>query len=110
MPLTIAIDAMGGDLGPQIVVAALAEPLRSNPNLQLVLFGDQKRLSQLVSNSLDASLAERVEIRHSPTAVNNADKPSTVLRSNRDSSMAMAIKASLMVLRIVASAAVIPVP
>ena len=93
MRLTIAIDAMGGDLGPQIVVAALEEPLTRNPSLQILLFGDQQQLSPLVTSALDASLAERVVIHHCPNTVSNADKPSAVLRSNRDSSMAMAIKA-----------------
>lgn len=93
MRLTIAIDAMGGDLGPQIVVEALEEPLKSNPNLKLMLFGDQHLLSPLVSTMLDNNLAQRVEIHHSPTAVSSSDKPSAVLRSNLDSSMAMAIKA-----------------
>lgn len=92
MRLTISIDAMGGDLGPQIVVAALEEPLKNYTNLHLLLFGDHKLLTSLVSSTLEASLAERVEICHSPTTVNSADKPSAALRSNGDSSMAMAIK------------------
>ena len=41
---TIALDAMGGDLGPEIVILAAQESLDKHESLRIVFFGKEKEL------------------------------------------------------------------
>ena len=41
--LTIALDAMGGDAAPAIVIAGAARVLEQLPDLRFLLFGDAPR-------------------------------------------------------------------
>ena len=48
MSLTISIDAMGGDFGPQVTIPASLDCLKSNPDLNLILVGDEVIIKQLL--------------------------------------------------------------
>ena len=41
--IKIAIDAMGGDFGPSVVINGAYLALKKNPNLKFVFFGDKKK-------------------------------------------------------------------
>ena len=41
---TIALDAMGGDHGPSVVVPAALQVLTETPNLNIILVGDEATL------------------------------------------------------------------
>lgn len=88
--LTISIDAMGGDSGPGIVVAALARSVVRHPAARFILHGDEAVLAPLLAKR--AKLFERVAVRHSPEQVKMDDKPSLVLRRGRNTSMWRAIE------------------
>ena len=47
--LTIAIDAMGGDSGPEMVMAALEIVATRHPGVQMLAFGDEARLTPLLA-------------------------------------------------------------
>ena len=49
MSLTIALDAMGGDAAPGIVVAGAALALEQQPDLRFLLFGDDPQLEPLLA-------------------------------------------------------------
>src|SRR5437763_7051397 len=83
--LTVSVDAMGGDAGPAVVVAALARCAVRHPTARFLLHGDEAQLKPLVARR--AKLAPRVEVRHSADAVRMEDKPSQVLRRGRNTSM-----------------------
>jgi phosphate acyltransferase len=89
--LTIAIDAMGGDHAPKMVVGGVAIARQRFPETKFILFGDEARVRPL----LDAAegLAAACELRHSPEVVTGDMKPSAALRSARRSSMRLAIDA-----------------
>ena len=87
--LTVSIDAMGGDAGPCIVVAALLKTVQRHSNVQFILHGDEAELAPLVARH--ARLKERVIIRHAPGRVSMEDKPSHVLRRGKDTSMWRAV-------------------
>ena len=90
--LTIALDAMGGDAGPDMVIPGAALASVRHPELRFLLFGDKARLARLVE--ADPRLKERSEIRHCEIAVSMEDKPSQALRRGRGkSSMWLAIDA-----------------
>jgi glycerol-3-phosphate acyltransferase PlsX len=86
----IALDAMGGDHGPQVVVPAAVNALSSYPNLQLILVGKRESLeSQL--QAIGALNNPRLLIRETTQVVEMGESPATALRTKRDSSMRVAI-------------------
>ena len=88
----IAVDAMGGDLGPAEVVAAVRLALDEFPGLNPVtLVGDQAQLQPLVDQAGLGGL-ETVQILHASEVVTMDDKPLAALRRKKDSSMLRAIE------------------
>jgi len=86
---TIALDAMSGDLGAEVVVRAAAASLDKHPNLELVLVGDQRELGALVSRIVGDEA--RLSIRHASEVVEMTDAPGEAVRRKKDSSMRVAI-------------------
>jgi len=87
---TVSIDAMGGDAGPGIVVAALARSAIRHPNVKFLVHGDEAVLKPLFAKR--PKLLPRVEIRHSAERVRMEEKPSQALRRGRNTSMWRAIE------------------
>lgn len=90
-PLTIALDAMGGDQAPQMVVEGANIARKRFPQVRYLLFGDEQKIAPLVERS--PGLKDCCEIRHTPDAVAGSEKPSVALRTGRRSSMRLAIDA-----------------
>jgi glycerol-3-phosphate acyltransferase PlsX len=88
--LTVSIDAMGGDSGPGIVVAALARSSVRYPAVRFILHGDEAALKPLLAKR--AKLSDRVTVRHASEQVRMDDKPSLALRRGRNTSMWHAIE------------------
>lgn len=88
---TIALDAMGGDHGPEVVVPAALRFLREHDGeLGLILVGDKEELQR----RLDAARAgsnPRIRIHHASQTVAMDELPSHALRNKKDSSMRVAI-------------------
>jgi glycerol-3-phosphate acyltransferase PlsX len=88
----IALDAMGGDHGPGVVVAGAELALSRHPDSEFLLFGN----ASLIAPLLDArpELSARSRLTHTEVAVRMEDKPSQALRYGRwKSSMWLAIDA-----------------
>ena len=88
----IALDAMGGDHGPSVVVPGADRALAEHPDSTFILFGDRARIDPL----LDAHPRLKADARvvHTDVAVRMDDKPSQALRNGRwKSSMWLAIDA-----------------
>ena len=83
--LTVSVDAMGGDAGPGVVLAALARALARHPGVRFVLHGDEVVLKPLLKRR--AKLAGRSELRHSAERVRMDEKPGQALRRGRNTSM-----------------------
>ncbi len=90
-PLTISLDAMGGDRAPEMVVAGANEARDRHPDLRFVLVGDPGRLAKLLQRF--PRLAAVTEVRSSETVVSTNDRPAQALRQGRRSSMRLAIDA-----------------
>ena len=88
--LTVSIDAMGGDEGPSVVVAALARSVLRHPGVKFILHGDEAELKPLLEKR--QALFERATIRHTPDRVRMEEKPSLALRRGRNSSMWRALE------------------
>ncbi len=88
----IALDAMGGDFGPSVVVPGAAIARDRRPDTSYLFFGDEKQIRPLIEQH--PRLAAVSEIRHTDVVVKNDDKPSQAVRSGRrGSSMWLAIDA-----------------
>lgn len=81
---------MGGDNGPGVVVAGLAQSARKNPDIRFLLHGDRAVLDALVAAAPE--LSGRCEVRHAARTVTMDEKPAQVLRTGQDSSMWSAIE------------------
>jgi phosphate acyltransferase len=90
-PRTIALDAMGGDHGPPVVVAGAAISLERFPSLSFVLFGDQGRIAAELEKF--PALAAKSRVIHTDATVAMSDKPSQALRRGKGTSLWLAIEA-----------------
>jgi glycerol-3-phosphate acyltransferase PlsX len=88
----IAVDAMGGDLGPAEVVAAVKLALHQSASIPAItLVGDESTLGPLIR---EAGLARnsRVSVHHASEVITMEDKPLNALKRKKDSSMVRAIE------------------
>jgi glycerol-3-phosphate acyltransferase PlsX len=85
----IALDAMSGDLGAEVVVRAAVASLEQHPNLSLVLVGNEQELQRLVANL--SGVAQRLTICHATEVVGMSESAADALRKKKDSSMRVAI-------------------
>ncbi|MGL4398181.1 MAG: phosphate acyltransferase PlsX [Hyphomicrobium sp.] len=90
-PRTIALDAMGGDHGPEVVVPGAALSLERHPDLRFVLAGDEARINAMLANH--PRLKDRSRVVHSTHVIGMDEKPSQALRKGKGSSMWLAIDA-----------------
>ncbi len=90
MYLTIAIDAMGGDFGPEITIPASVNCLKSNSKLSIILVGDEQVLKNQVANEIP-KLNGRLNIHHASESVEMHEAPAKALKNKKDSSMRVAI-------------------
>lgn len=88
----IALDAMGGDHGPSVVVPGADLALQRHPDSEFILFGDRPAIEPLLA--AHPRLAGACRVVHTDVAVRMDDKPSQALRNGRwRSSMWLAIDA-----------------
>jgi glycerol-3-phosphate acyltransferase PlsX len=86
-PMRIAVDAMGGDVGPAVnVEGALAAA--AEYGLEVVLVGDRAVLERELGRHRAGALP--IAIRHASQVVEMGEQPSHALRRKRDSSMRVA--------------------
>jgi glycerol-3-phosphate acyltransferase PlsX len=91
-PVRIALDAMGGDHGPSVVVPGAALALEKRPDLAFVMTGDRAIIEPLLA--AHPKLRDVTTVQHAEVSIRMDDKPSQALRSGRRvSSMWMAIDA-----------------
>ena len=92
MTLTLAVDAMGGDDAPGIVISGLAIAAEKHPNLHFLIFGQQELIVPLFDQH--PVLSDRYTFTHCEVAISGDEKPANALRGGkRDSSMRRAIEA-----------------
>lgn len=88
---TIALDAMGGDDAPGMVVRGANLAARRRPDVAFVAFGDGARIEPLAKRY--PALKDRLSVHHTDAMISGDAKPSLALRRGRDSSMRLAIDA-----------------
>lgn len=88
----LAVDAMGGDLGPAEVVAAvklaLGQHYAINP---ITLVGDTAVLEPLLRHA-GVAVGDRLSLHHASEVITMDDKPLNALKRKKDASMVRAIE------------------
>lgn len=87
---TIALDAMGGDYGPDVIVPAAANALEKIPGTTFLFFGDETRIAPVLDKY--PVLKSASTIVHTDKAISSKDKPSSAIRASKDTSMRLAIE------------------
>jgi phosphate acyltransferase len=88
----IALDAMGGDHGPSVVLPGAELSLTRHPDIEYLLFGNRAVLAPLLDGL--PRLQAKSQVVHTEVAIRMDDKPSQALRYGRwKSSMWLAIDA-----------------
>jgi glycerol-3-phosphate acyltransferase PlsX len=87
-PLVVAIDAMGGDSGPDLTVPACLKLLRTLPDVSLILVGVADQIEPRLAG---ASVRDRIEVVAATQVVEMGEPPADALRKKKDSSMRVAI-------------------
>ena len=83
--IKIIVDCFGGDHSPQAPLDGALAALAKNPDLHLLLTGDEATLkAALAGKAYDAA---RLEIVHAPEVIGCDEKPTDVIRLKRNSSM-----------------------
>lgn len=90
--LTIALDGMGGDHGPETVIGGAEVASIRHPDVRFLIYGDETKIRACLEKHPRVSAVS--EIVHTEVAVSMEDKPSQALRRGRKtSSMWLAIDA-----------------
>lgn len=90
--VVLALDGMGGDRAPDVIVEGADIARERYPGTSFLLFGDPVRLKPLVDKR--KGLSQALEIVPAEDAVLAEDKPSFALRRRRKSSMWLAVDAA----------------
>ncbi len=86
-PVTIAVDAMGGDHAPGAVLEGVASALAADPGLHVLLSGPPEVVDPF------AAAHDRVEPLHASQVIGMGEHPAQAVRSKRDSSMVVGCRA-----------------
>lgn len=88
---TIALDAMGGDFGPDVIIPGAAISLKRQPDQTFILFGDEAMIRPILAQY--PSVAAKSRVVHTDLKIASDEKPSQALRRGKGSSMWLAIEA-----------------
>jgi glycerol-3-phosphate acyltransferase PlsX len=77
----VAVDAMGGDNAPDVILSGLEQALETDENLSVLLFGDEDIVEPF------AIRHDRVEARPTTQVIKMGEDPISAVRHKRDSSI-----------------------
>src|SRR5579884_3571340 len=83
--MQIALDAMGGDHAPGPIVTGAIRAVRNDPELRVVLVGDQAQVEPLLADAAD--VRDRLELVHSTQVITMEEQPVLALRKKPDNSI-----------------------
>jgi glycerol-3-phosphate acyltransferase PlsX len=90
MPITVAVDAMGGDFGPPVTIPAALEFLAATPDARIIAVG----LAEAIEHELakfPSRPADRIVVQPASEVIGMDEPPADALRRKKDSSMRVAI-------------------
>lgn len=86
--MKIAIDAMGGDKGPEVMVKGVLQAREKFNDITFLLFGDKDKINAELNGD-----TERIEVVPTTEEITYHDEPVKAVRRKKDSSMVRAARA-----------------
>ena len=86
--ITVVVDAMGGENSPEKTIKGCEIFLNNNSNVKLIIFGKKKSIN---NNFLD-KYSGMINFVNCEEVISDDDKPSSILRSKKESSLRKAIE------------------
>ncbi|MFB1049607.1 phosphate acyltransferase PlsX [Paraliobacillus sp. JSM ZJ581] len=84
--MKLAIDAMGGDNAPQVIVEGAMKAIKGFNDIEIILIGDEEKIKPLLTSS------ERISIIHTNTVITGEDEPVRAVRRKKDASLVLMAK------------------
>ena len=84
--MKIAVDAMGGDFAPGVVIEGLADAISDHPDCTFVLVGHEEKV-RFYLDKYGLSNHPRIELVHAPTVCEMSELSATALRGKKDCSI-----------------------
>lgn len=86
--MRIALDAMGGDRGSELIIQGALSALRENTDFEIILLGPEEHLNNLLAGlSIGDNLAARLHVEHAPETISMHESPVEAVRRKKDSSI-----------------------
>lgn len=86
--MRIALDAMGGDHGPDLLIRGALEAVRKNKDLEIILLGPQDFLkSHLATVVSERDSSNRLYIEHAPEIITMHESPVEAMRKKKKSTI-----------------------
>ncbi len=86
--MKIALDAMGGDQGPELLIDGALLALRRNKELSIILLGPENLLKERIAQCADSgNVAGRLLVEHAPETVTMEESPVEAIRKKKDSTI-----------------------
>ncbi|MFL2662257.1 MAG: phosphate acyltransferase PlsX [Alphaproteobacteria bacterium] len=85
--ITLAIDVMGGDGGPETTIEGVSLATKLYPDVKFKLFGDKRKSENLISKF---NLEKNIEFVHTTEFIKSDDQPVNALRKLKKSSIRLA--------------------
>ncbi|MGL6071045.1 MAG: phosphate acyltransferase PlsX, partial [Craterilacuibacter sp.] len=83
MSITVAVDAMGGDIGLKVTIPASIQFLHDHPDNKLILVGDSTAISAELATCAQ-NLRSRIDIQHATQVVEMDEAPQSALKNKKD--------------------------
>lgn len=83
--MRIAIDAMGGDDAPKVIIEGVLVAAEAFPDTTMVLYGDETKINEYMTKTLP-----NIEIVHTKEKIEGDDDPVRSIRRKKDASMVLA--------------------
>jgi glycerol-3-phosphate acyltransferase PlsX len=90
MPVTVAIDAMGGDHGPSTTLSAALKFLEATPDARVIAVGLEAPMQAAIAKS-HSPARDRLSLQPASEVVEMHEPPADALRRKKDSSMRVAV-------------------
>ncbi len=81
--MRIAIDAMGGDNAPKVIVQGAMQAIKEEKNLSITLIGDEVQIRKHLTHE------ERIVIVHTDEVITGEDDPTRAIRRKKNSSLVL---------------------
>ncbi|CAK8722995.1 phosphate acyltransferase PlsX [Candidatus Electrothrix laxa] len=86
--MKIALDAMGGDQGPELLIDGALRALRRNKELSIILLGPEDLLKERIAQCADSgNVVGRLLIEHASEIVTMEESPVEAIRKKKDSTI-----------------------